>query len=87
MTLDADIWKMLLNPFLLSALLLYGGCAVLWVYLLRDIELSRAYPIISLSFLIVPLISWAVLGEEFTRYTFLGALLIMGGIYIMSFQN
>lgn len=84
---EPGLLKALLNPWLLSALAVYGACTLLWVYVLRDIELARAYPVISLSFLIVPLLSWAFLGEKFTLYSLAGALMILGGIYLISFQD
>jgi len=82
-----SLMKTLINPYLLGAFVLYGGCTVLWVYLLRDVDLSKAYPIFALSFLIVPILSWALLGEGFSKYSLYGGGLILAGVYLMSFQN
>jgi len=79
--------KSLINPYLLGAFFLYGGCTVLWVYLLRDVDLSKAYPVFALSFLIVPILAWALLGEGFSKFSIYGAGLILAGVYLMSFQN
>ncbi len=84
---ETNMLRLLYNPHLIFAFILYGGCTVLWVYLLRDIELNKAYPVFSLSFLIVPLLSWAILGEAINKQTIIGAMLIMSGVYIMCFQE
>ncbi|HXV74271.1 MAG TPA: EamA family transporter [Sphingomonadales bacterium] len=79
--------KAFLNPYFFSALLVYGVCTVLWVYLLRDVPLGRAYPAVSLTFLIVPLLAWALLGEPFGKFALLGGALIVAGVYLMVFQD
>lgn len=87
MAAGESLVKSLINPYLFGALILYGGCTVLWVYLLRDIDLARAYPVFALSFLIVPILSWALLGEGFSKFSLYGGALILAGVYLMSFQN
>ncbi len=84
---EGPILKALINPYLISAFVLYGGCTVLWVYLLRDIDLAKAYPVFALSFLIVPILSWGLLGEGFSKFSLYGGVLILAGVYLMSFQN
>lgn len=86
MLAEGGFLKSLINPYLLGAFVLYGGFTLLWVYLLRDIELARAYPVFALSFVIVPILSWALLGEGFNKYAIYGAALIIAGVYV-SFQE
>lgn len=80
-------FKAFFNPYFFSALVVYGLCTLLWVYLLRDIPLGRAYPVVSLTFLIVPVLSWALLGEPLGKFVFFGGALIVGGVYLMTFQE
>ena len=87
MAAGESLLKSLINPYLFGALILYGGCTVLWVYLLRDVDLGKAFPIFALSFLIVPILSWALLGEGFSKFSVYGAGLILAVVYLMTFQN
>src|SRR4051812_26842178 len=45
---------LLFSPILIAALAVYGVATVAWISQLRFVELSRAYPLMALSFVIVP---------------------------------
>ena len=51
-----------------------------WLYVLRVAPLSRAYGLSSLTYLLVPLASVCILGEELRRPHALGMLLILLGV-------
>ena len=40
---------------LFCAMILYATATIIWIRALRDIDLSRAYPYMSLSFVLVPI--------------------------------
>jgi len=65
---------------LFSALALYGMSTLGWVLALRSVPLSTAYLFMSLSFVIVPTLAWAFLGEPISGRFMFGSLLIMSGI-------
>ena len=75
-------WRSFLSLPLIAALLLYAGTTVLWVFVLRQLPLSVAYPIYAVSFLIVPVLSFVVLGEPLTAKTIVGAAMIVAGIVV-----
>jgi len=50
-------WQGLLSLPMLSALVIYGATTILWVFILRQLPLSVAYPVYALSFLFVPLLA------------------------------
>lgn len=68
-----------LVPFCI-ALCIYGLATLLWILALRDLPLARGYFLMSLSFVIVPLISAVVFSEHLTMGFALGGALIMAGI-------
>ena len=72
----------LLNGWLITALALYGGATLLWVYILRTTPLSVAYPFAALSFIIVPIGAWALFGETMSWRYGLGMALIISGILL-----
>lgn len=67
---------------LISAFALYGVTTIGWVWVLQKVDLGRAYPILALTFVLVPLGSYLILGERFQPIYFLGVSLIIAGILI-----
>ena len=76
------LWRLAANPWFLMSLATYGGATVLWVWLLRELPLNRAYPFFALSFLFVPLLSGFLLGEPTNARYWVGIGLIVAGIWI-----
>ncbi len=81
-TIDGGDWRSFVSPYLLIALVVYGGATLLWVLVLTRMPLQQAYPFIGLAFVIVPLVAHRFLGEPLYANTFVGAALIMLGIWI-----
>lgn len=65
-----------------SAFVLYGVTTIAWVWVLQKIELGRAYPLMALAFIMVPIGSHFFLGERFTPQYFAGVAVIMVGIFV-----
>lgn len=70
-----------LFPFAI-ALAIYGFATLLWIFALRELPLTRAYFLMSLSFLIVPAISAVVFSERFTPGYAVGGALIVAGVVV-----
>ena len=68
------------NGWLLAALVLYGITTLGWVWILRFIPLSLAYPMMSLAFVLVPMLAWLVWGEPLHWRTWAGSGLIVAGV-------
>ena len=69
-----------LSPFIILGLGFYAVSAVLWVIMLSKLDLSLAYPALSIGYVLVLLISALFLGEQVSLARFGGVLLIMVGI-------
>lgn len=63
-----------------SAFALYGLTTIAWVWVLQKIELGKAYPLMALAFVLVPIGSHFILGERFQMQYFVGVIFIMFGI-------
>ncbi len=72
-----------LSPFIILGLGLYAFSAVLWIILLSKLDLSVAYPSLSIGYVLVLLISTFFLGEQVSLIKFAGTLLIMLGIFVL----
>ena len=73
------------NVYVLSGAILYGISFILWLYVLSNVRLSYAYPFISLSYPLVIFLSNALLGEPFSKGTWIGVILISIGVCIIGF--
>lgn len=67
---------------LFVALALYGITTLAWVWVLQKIELGRAYPLMAMAFVLVPIGSHFVFGERFQVQYFVGVAMIMVGILV-----
>ena len=66
------------------ALLIYGAASLLWVALLQHVPLSRAYPYMALSFVIVAGAGWLLFREEMSGAYVAGLVLVVAGLIVLS---
>jgi drug/metabolite transporter (DMT)-like permease len=72
------------NPYVLGGVLLHGGALVAWLFALRRVDLSFAYPFISLGFVLVLCLSAWLLDERINATRILGVALIIGGVFFVA---
>ena len=72
------------NLYLVAGVGVLGVSTLLWVWVLRTVPLSIAYPFMALCFIIVPALGFYVLGEPVTWKTFVGSALIVGGVALIA---
>lgn len=65
-----------------GAMLLYAVATIAWVWALQSVPLGRAYPMMALAFVLVPIGSYFLLGERFEPRYFAGIALIIAGILV-----
>jgi drug/metabolite transporter (DMT)-like permease len=70
------------SPVFILALTLYGVATLLWVAVLQQVPLSRAYPFMALAFLLVPLSAMIFLGEPVNARLLAGSVLILAGLIL-----
>lgn len=73
----------LTDKWVLLGFILYGMGAILWLRVLSEWEVSKAYPMVGLGFLFTIIIGW-IIGENITTLRILGTLLICIGIYLVA---
>ncbi len=78
------LWHFLRNPWVISSLLSAVIAAFAWIAALSKLELSRAYPFVSASFVLVLISSAIIFGESMTALKLAGAALIVVGLIIGS---
>jgi multidrug transporter EmrE-like cation transporter len=74
--------RLFLDPLMLLALTIYGVGTIVWIYLLRTVPLSTAYPFMGLPFCLVPILSAYWLGEPLSWRTGVATAMIIGGLVV-----
>jgi drug/metabolite transporter (DMT)-like permease len=74
----------LINPWVISSLTAAVIAALAWIAALSHLDLSRAYPFVSASFVLVLILSALIFNETITASKALGAMLIVLGLVIGS---
>ncbi len=73
-------WDLISSPAIMVGVSIYAVSALLWINLLRDVALSKAYPFFALSFVIVPLLSRVFFDEYLDNSYLAGMILIVAGV-------
>lgn len=66
------------------AFFIYIGASLLWVWLLRTVPLSRAYPFTAGTLVLVPLLSVWLLNESVSMTYMGGAALVIAGVALIA---
>lgn len=83
----AKIWfllHLLLNPWVVSAYLAALLASVTWIAAMTKLQLSHAYPFMSLAFILVMILSSLLFHEPITLPKIIGVALVMLGLAIGS---
>ncbi len=75
-----------LSPWLIAALLLYAASTALWLYILAQVPLTRAYPFVLLGAALVPLLARLTLAESLPAHYIFGMVVVIVGVAITQFD-
>lgn len=78
------IVEVLTRPAVVVGLVLYALSAVCWLGVLSRLDLSYAYPIVSVSYALVPLLAWMFLNEQIPPLRWLGIVIVCIGVIVIS---
>jgi drug/metabolite transporter (DMT)-like permease len=78
----STVLQIVLNPYLLLSLVLYGIATIIWVLLLRDTELSKAYLVLALSIVFVTIAATFLLREPLSARLVVGTAIILVGLAV-----
>jgi len=73
----------IINIHIWSGLFCYGFSLLLWFYVLSRMELSRAYPLVSLGYVFTLFLGYFFLNEALSIAKFAGIFLIVSGVFIL----
>lgn len=71
------------NPRVLMGIFFYGVSAILWLAALSTLNVSFAYPLMSLAYVITAIVAFIFLKENITLLHWVGIFLVVGGCFLI----
>ncbi len=71
------------NPKIFLGLVIYALATLVWFYVLKKHDLSKVYPLQSLSYIIAMIVGYLLLNEQITKNSVIGTLIICVGVFII----
>ena len=81
------IIPMFMNPYVFFGFAAFGLSSLFWLIVLSRMELSLVYPLVSVSYVLVALFSYFVFKENVTMIRWIGVLVILAGVFLVSRSN
>ncbi len=72
-----------INPYILAGMACYVISVLVWMVVLSKVEVSLAYPFLSIGYIVTAFVGYFFMGETLGLYKILGILTICAGIGIM----
>lgn len=83
-TVPQIVWQIVRSPFVVGGLLIYGFGTFFWLVTLSRIDLSVAYPFVSLNHVLLFLIGWLILRESVSPLRAAGVAVICVGMILIA---
>jgi uncharacterized membrane protein len=76
--------KAIINPYIIIAIFTTALAAGSWLIATSKAEISKIYPFMGLTFALVAILSWPILGESLNGWRWLGIGLITAGVFLVT---
>ena len=76
--------QLMLEPSLWFGLLCYGVSVIIWILALSRVDVSIAYPMLSIGYIVNAIFAWYLFGEALTVERLTGIGVIILGVYILA---
>ncbi|MEK7835353.1 MAG: SMR family transporter [Pseudomonadota bacterium] len=77
-------WKLATEPHIVGGLGCYVLSVIVWILALSRVEVSIAYPMLSIGYVVNALAAWYLFGEAVTLTRLAGIGIIIVGVYIVA---
>lgn len=71
------------NPWVITGTILYAASMLTWLKVLSTTELSLAYPMASLGYILVLIFSYLFLGESLSLSKLIGIMAVVSGVVLI----
>jgi multidrug transporter EmrE-like cation transporter len=76
--------KVASNPFIVSGLGCYAVSVVVWIMALSRVEVSLAYPMLSIGYVVNAVAAWYLFGEALSAQRMVGIGTIIVGVFLVA---
>lgn len=76
--------KVMANLPIIGGVMLYGVSIVIWLLVLSRVEVSFAYPMISIGYIVNAIAAYYLFGEPLTSMRMFGIFIIISGVYLVA---
>ena len=77
-------WKVATQPYILGGLMCYAISVVVWIMALSRVEVSIAYPMLSIGYVVNAIAAYLLFGEAVGVQRLVGIGIIIVGVYIVA---
>ena len=77
-------WQVATNPFVAFGIGLYILSVAVWLLVLSRVEVSFAYPMLSVGYIVNAVAAYYLFGEDLTLMRISGILVIVAGVYLLT---
>jgi drug/metabolite transporter (DMT)-like permease len=81
------VLTMFTTPMIVAGFACFFVSSLMWIVAIRSVPLSAAYPMVALSYIIIFFGSYYLFNEPLCWRHWVGALMIVGGIVLISWQR
>lgn len=78
------LWQIATSPGVIGGLFVFGISVCAWLYVLSRVDVSFAYPFVSLGMVLTVLSGWLILGESVPLLRIAGLVLIVAGVMVVA---
>ena len=79
--------KIMGNLPILGGLCMYVASVAVWLLVLSRVQVSFAYPMLSIGYIVNAIAAYYFFGEPLTSLRMLGIFIIIGGVYLVAQTN
>lgn len=76
-------YRSMFNPAICQSVILLTIGMAFWLLVLQKLDVSLAYPLLSVNYILIPLLARWQFGEELTRHRIAGSIIIVAGLSLM----
>ena len=84
---EAWLWQALSSYWILAAIAVEIACFFIWMNVLSELDLSRAFPLSGISYVLIIATGWFVFGERIVALQVIGSGLILTGVWLIASAN
>jgi multidrug transporter EmrE-like cation transporter len=76
--------RLMFEPYLWLGLFCYGISVIIWIVALSRVDVSIAYPMLSVGYVVNAFAAWSLFGEDLSPTKLVGIGIIVLGVYILA---